>query len=368
MTAGVHIKDIDRPDFFGIDHDGSFFMPGRERVPTLTVLHLASTDVMEDELRNPKSLADFESHVQILATSQPQQPSQATASPGLGDSSGQRMAGDLADTITSSEPLPYRKIQAIVAHLRREFEFDRNAVADDPDPLRQFLIRKRGGDHLFATAAAVMGRAIGLNTRLVSGVYVRPDSLDLGQGHASIMPDDVHLWVEVQLNDGRWIEIEATPGYEQPVYRPSKWLMTKRMALAYAPFAFGAAAIVVMLFLTRVIWFELFVPPVWLIGHVLGDRHRVRVLLWILQQRGRLAGKPRRSGLPQRDWILAMTQGDPRLAEGAVACCDAADRLVFGGQVVSDWSSPANLLVRRLTTRYMSGESLNDSPQLGASA
>lgn len=57
MTSGLHIKDIDRQDFFGIDDDGSFFMPGRDKVPPLTVVNVASLSVMEDELISRNTLA-----------------------------------------------------------------------------------------------------------------------------------------------------------------------------------------------------------------------------------------------------------------------------------------------------------------------
>ena len=50
MTSGFHIKDVDRPDFFGIQADGSPFMPGREKVPAMTVINLASAAITEDEL------------------------------------------------------------------------------------------------------------------------------------------------------------------------------------------------------------------------------------------------------------------------------------------------------------------------------
>ncbi len=369
MTAGVHIKDIDRPDFFGIEHDGSFFMPGRVKIPTLTVMHLAASHVMEDDLLKPTSLSDRRSHLQMLASLPEtrrlnQRPTLTEAE--FESSRGQLMAGKLAEELTAEETNPYRKLQAIVAHLRDDYEFDRQSAAEGADPLHHFLTAKRGGDHLFATAAAVMGRSIGLNTRLVSGFYVRPSAIDVGQGHASVLPEDVHVWVEVQLDDGRWIAVEPTPGYRQPVFRPSNWLLAKRFAAAYWPHALGVAAIGTLVFLTRVIWFELFARLAWWMGGMLSDRRRVRVLLLILQWRASLAGKPRRTGLPQRDWLLSLTRSDDKLAAGALACCDAADRMVFGGKVAGDWSAPANLLVRQMTTRYISRGTFKEASQSGA--
>ncbi|MEM6473636.1 MAG: transglutaminase domain-containing protein, partial [Planctomycetota bacterium] len=42
QTCGLHIKEVDRIDFFGISKDGSMEMPGREKIPDLTVFHVAS--------------------------------------------------------------------------------------------------------------------------------------------------------------------------------------------------------------------------------------------------------------------------------------------------------------------------------------
>ena len=351
MTAGVHIKDVDRPDFFGIDDDGTFFMPGRIKIPPLTVLHVASTHIMEDELLSSKALVLHPNHV-----------------PTEDLTAGQKLAATLANEVSKDEELPYLKLRAIVDHLRTEYSFDRQSESVDADPLHEFLTRKRGGDHLFATAAAVMAKSVGFNARLVSGFYVRPQGFDVGQGHASVVPEDVHVWVEVQLDDGRWMEIEPTPSYREPIYQPSHWLLAKQFAIAY--WIHGLATLVggTFLFLTRVVWFEIFARLLWLVVGAFSSRIRVRVLLWILHRRGILAGKPRQSGCPQRDWILALVRHDEQLESDARTCCDAADRLIFGEQLVDDWSSSANLLIRQLTTRYISHESVDETPTFGACA
>ena len=363
MTTGVHIKDVDRQDFFGIEQDGSLFMPGRVKIPALSILHLASTRVSEDELLVPHALADFQIHQDLIAL-HAESSNRSDADEVLPHqmTRGEKKAAELAKGWTRDEPNPFLKLQAITDQLRTDFEFDRHFnEGDDPDPLDHFLRTQRGGDHLFATAAAVMGRAIGLNTRLVSGFYVRPGAVDIGQGHASVLPEDVHVWAEVQLNDGRWIEIEPTPGYRQPIYKPSAWLLAKRFAAANWPWFIGAALVFLVLYLTRIYWFELFFWTTWRAGRLTSDRRQVSVLLWILQLRARLAGNPRCVGTPQRDWILSLTEHDEELASGALACCNAADQMIFGKQVACDWSAPANLLAKNMTTHYIALHSREDS-------
>lgn len=363
MTTGIHIKDVDRRDFFGIEQDGSLFMPGRVKIPPLTILHLASTSVTEDELLLPHALANLQTYQEPPAL---HAESNKDESPPNQLTRGQKKAVEFAQAWTRDEPNTFLKLQAITDRLRSDFEFDRQFhEGDAPDPLDHFLRTQRGGDHLFATAAAVMGRAIGLHTRIVSGFYVRPNAVDLGQGHASVLPEDVHVWVEVQLTDGRWIEVEPTPGYREPIYTPSAWLLAKRFVAANWPFFCAAAVVLLILYLTRIYWFELFFWTTWRAGCLTSERRQVSVLLWILQLRARLAGKPRCLGMPQRDWILSLAKHDEQLASGAMACCNAADQMIFGKHVACDWSAPANLLAKNMTTHYIAQHSGDDSSPKG---
>ncbi|MEM8668392.1 MAG: transglutaminase-like domain-containing protein [Planctomycetota bacterium] len=378
MTAAVHVKDVDRRDFFGIDHDGSLYMPGREKIPSLTVMHLAKTSVMQDELVEPNSFADRQSYLDILAK---MAPIQAFDLAETGDEdideddaadeavpmAGELKAESLAIDLTSGISDDYQKLQAIVSHLRENYVFDRQFVSEGEDPLNGFFVDQSGGDHLFATAAALMARAVGFNTRLVSGFYVRPSAVDIGMGQASVLPEDVHFWVEVQLNDGRWMEIEPTPSYRQPIYEPSSWLLAKRFAIAYWPHGCVLLAISFFVYLTRVAWFELGARVAWCFVGMFPVRFRVRLLLWILQCRARLAGKPRCTGTPQRDWLLSLTSRDDQLTDMAVECCDVADRMAFGvhgptTRAAGGWSHSANLLIRHVTTRYISRSEMINHP------
>ncbi|MCO8123091.1 transglutaminase-like domain-containing protein [Stieleria sp. TO1_6] len=310
MTSAVHIKDVDRPDFFAIEDDGSFFMPGRDKVPQLTVVNIASVNIMEDELW--KKLTR--------------------------DTLSERMKQDRPELLTSSAMQwtadldhPYEKLQAIVSHLRTEFTFDREVALGDENSLAAFMRTRRGGDHLFATTAALMAREIGLQSRLVTGFYVRPSAIDVAAGHTNILPADVHVWTEIRLNDGRWFEIEPTPGYREPIYTPSTWLVAKQFAAANWPQAIGMTVIAGLLFLTRLFWIELGLTLFYPIGSLVWPRGRLTLAMHVLQTRAKVAGCPRQAGRPQRDWLLALTATQESLRETAGRFCDAADRAAFAG-------------------------------------
>jgi hypothetical protein len=308
MTAGLHIKDIDRQDFFGIDADGSLFMPGREKVPPLTVVNLASLKVTEDEL-----------------------------------------IGSVA---------AYADLKSIVNDLRSNYTLDRNTSTSSDKPVDEFLRTRRGGDHMFATVAALKAREIGLQSRIVTGFYIRPDSYDLAAGHACVTPDDVHVWTEIRLDSGRWFEIEPTPSYREPVYTPSMWLVAKRFIAAYWSHGTIIAGGFALLFLTRLIWVDWLLAVVWSLSWPFRGQQQLHIAMQIVEIRAKLIGIQRPVGTPQRDWMELLVASDCHLKDLVREFCNDADRSIFGGRNRIDRRC-LNGVVRGLSTRRLK-QSLNE--------
>ena len=324
LTSGVHVKDVDRQDFFGIDDDGSFFMPGRDKVPPLTVVNVASLSVMEDELLNRLSVCqDNECSHEIL-----------------------KAFPTLLDTHSDA---PYEKLQALVNCLRTQFTFDRQATSDSPDIVDEFLKTRRGGDHLFATTATLLAREIGLQSRLVTGFYVRPEAFDIAAGHASILPEDVHVWAEIKLDDHRWFEIEPTPGYHEPIYSPSLWLLAKRFAIANWHFGLMGLGFVAVLFLMRLILMEWMLVGWWTTTRFMRPKTQLVIAMRIIETRAWMTGRRRPVGKPQRDWLETLTQSNKELGQRVTRFCDVADNAIFGraGELSR---GPMNEFVKSMTT------------------
>ncbi|MEL6108350.1 MAG: transglutaminase domain-containing protein, partial [Planctomycetota bacterium] len=308
MSSGVHIKQIDRQDFYAIDDDGSWFMPGRVRVPPLTVIHVASLQIMEDEfiaklktgIARPAEFTDRLTH--------------------------------LAKEWTDGHATPYGKLRSIVDHLRTDFRFDRSVGTESDLPVEDFLEQRSGGVHLFATTAALMAREIGLQSRLVSGFYVRPTAMEIAAGHSNVLPTDVHVWAEVRLSDGRWVEIEPTPGFREPSYRASWWLTSKRFAAKNWPAGVAALAVGAVLYATRLIWVEWLIYLAWWLASPLSQRTRLGFAMRIVEFRAKLLRQPRPKASPPRDWLLNDLLSRSDLASRAKfeAFCDVADRVCFG--------------------------------------
>jgi len=313
MTAGVHIKDVDRQDFFGLENDGSLSLPGREKIPALTVLNLASTSVREDELME----LTMASEIQPLIEQD-----------GL-DSSIHETLRTLARQWTIGCSTPYEKLARLVEHLRHDFTFDRYAATSSEHPLADFLQTRQGGDHLFATTAALMAQEIGLQARLVTGFYVRPSMFDIVAGHAAVQAEDVHVWVEVRLDDARWFEIEPTPGYQPPIYTPSRWLTAKRFCADHWRQAVSVGLLIATAMVTRLIWMEWLLTALWWLSTGLAPSRRLPIIMWIIQTRARLIGQPRPIGKPQRDWLLSLAGNHERSTAVIRRFCDAVDQLAF---------------------------------------
>lgn len=374
LTAAVHIRDVIRDDFFGLEADGSLAMPGRTRIPPLSVIRTISHRVTEDELLEPERF-------DLDRTGKRAWGGGAWGAGTLPDTDGTRAAagrarrwlgdvGDAPQTRSGQETgdisvhradgsergtPPFEQLKHLVDRLRSEFVLDRDLETVSGDPLAEFLERGRGGEHMFATAAAVMGRAIGFQTRLVTGFYVRPSRYDIAAAQTPILAEDAHVWIEVRLADGRWIAMEPSPGYEPPDYRASWWLVTRRLAAAHWHRVASGLACFGLLVWTRLLWSEPLLYVVWLVTSGLPCRFRMRTLMWVLEHRARLAGHPRPSGIPQRDWLLTAVSVDRELSDAARAVCDDADRLVFGGDRVIDphaWRKAADRLARGLTIGF----------------
>lgn len=338
MAAAVHIQDVTESDLIDLGPDDCWYMPGRRQVPPLTLIHLLSESVLEDDL-----LADH-------AFTKPSVASDDTGSP---LSRGRARARLLARQWTEQLQSPYEKINRIVAKLQEHFTLDRTSGSASDDPLDDFLTAGRGGEYLFATAAAEMLASVGLKSRLVTGFYVSPDRYDRASRHTSILREDVHTWVEVQLSDGRWIEVEASPGYRPPNFLPSWSLYLRRTAVAAVPHATFFGFLFTTLAFTRRIWVNQLVTLYWWFQCRRGHRRGLRATIRTLEIRAALARRPRSRGTNPRDWLTAVAQTNPELLPSVHHFCDSAERFFFGQlELVDDWRAAAERLVRGMNVSF----------------
>lgn len=121
----------------------------------------------------------------------------------------------LAQTVTAGATNRYDKVDALVKHLA-QFDYTTNLevssrVTQGADPIEGFLFDTQAGHcEYFASALAVLGREVGIPTRIVNGYYGAHYNA-LGDFYA-VRQADAHSWVEVWFGpDVGWVTFDPTP-------------------------------------------------------------------------------------------------------------------------------------------------------------
>jgi transglutaminase-like putative cysteine protease len=139
---------------------------------------------------------------------------------------------ELALRLTQRYAAEFDKARAIERHLKTEYRYTLELPKSEPaDPIAHFLFERRAGHcEYFASAMAVMLRAVGIPSRVAtgfqSGVY-NPLS-----GWYVIRASDAHSWVEAYLSGTGWTTFDPTP--PDPAAAGSRGLWLRLALLADA--------------------------------------------------------------------------------------------------------------------------------------
>ena len=117
----------------------------------------------------------------------------------------------LAQQVTAQADNDFDRAAALCTYLQRSFPY--SLTQNEPPAGRDFvswflLEEQRGYCTSFASAMAVMGRAIGLPTRYVEGYAAEPDSDNI----ARVTQQNAHAWVEVYFKGFGWLPFDPSPG------------------------------------------------------------------------------------------------------------------------------------------------------------
>ncbi|MDR0671167.1 MAG: transglutaminase-like domain-containing protein [Oscillospiraceae bacterium] len=122
----------------------------------------------------------------------------------------------LAGELTQDEETSYDKARALEAYLRGTFPYDLNTPPTPPtrDFVDYFLFDlRRGYCTYYASALAVMARAVGLPARYVEGFV--PSSDKIGPYYYAT-GKQAHAWVEIFFEGFGWIPFEPTASFSGP--------------------------------------------------------------------------------------------------------------------------------------------------------
>ena len=322
--AGVCIDQVAQRDFYAVYTSGLVSLQ-RDSLPPLTAIHTVSECVDPERLQSRPPVFAIPREGDLCGL--------------LPETTDKDRIGQLAEEWTKGIPRGWQQVDAVVDRLRQEYTLDRNRKVD-PDsesPIDEFLFRQRSGpEYLFAGSAACLLRSLGYKTRLVSGFYARPERYDSRSQHTPVLSADAHIWCEVLVGLGAWLTVEASPGYK--VCGPPAGLLSqfvglfreivnaaKRHALLLTAAGFAG---VVGLARRRSIR-EFLLTLRWrLSGDGLPRRRALRLAV-LVDQRMRLAGFHRSSGVTLRRWVRGRQSLAP-LCDDLLRLAEIADEAAFG--------------------------------------
>ena len=120
----------------------------------------------------------------------------------------------IAKTWTSPQMNAPEQLLAIETQLEKNYryslKFTRKVGASAADPVLQFLLEQPEGHcEYFASATALLARALGIPARIVTGYRVSERNPYLG--FAVVRERNAHAWVEAYLEGRGWIRVDPSP-------------------------------------------------------------------------------------------------------------------------------------------------------------
>jgi transglutaminase-like putative cysteine protease len=143
----------------------------------------------------------------------------------------------LARRLTDGQPTQFDQVLAVNRFLWTAYRYDLSIPPQrwPGDAVDYFLfVERRGYCEQFASAMAVMLRAVGIPARVVTGYA--PGTLNLVTGLLEVRNSDAHAWVEIYFPGLGWVEFEPTPGFpdtaELGTSAARRWVWQDLLAMA----------------------------------------------------------------------------------------------------------------------------------------
>ncbi len=127
---------------------------------------------------------------------------------------------NLAKEITKGCGNDYDKMEQIVRYLADyTYTTTPGEIPSREDVVEYFLFETEKGYCMhFASAAAILGRCVGIPTRFVQGYLL--DVERMGQhGRYTVNENQAHAWIECYLEGVGWLTFDATPGSTELLYK-----------------------------------------------------------------------------------------------------------------------------------------------------
>ncbi len=123
----------------------------------------------------------------------------------------------LTGAVTASAETDFDKAAAIAAYLHSlRYDETTGTPLSPAGPLRDFVTGEAGGSAMdFATAAALMARSAGFQSRVVTGYL--PGKYNAYSGASTVTQEDAHAWAEVWFRETGWVPFDPSSRPDIPV-------------------------------------------------------------------------------------------------------------------------------------------------------
>lgn len=122
----------------------------------------------------------------------------------------------LARAITAGAETDFDRAATIAAYLNAlEYDAESTSPLESSAELKEFVFGERPGSAIdFATAQALMSRAVGLQSRVATGFL--PGRFNPYSGAAEIKDTDLHAWAEVLFEEAGWVPFDPSSRPDLP--------------------------------------------------------------------------------------------------------------------------------------------------------
>ncbi|MFN7065257.1 MAG: transglutaminaseTgpA domain-containing protein [Aquificaceae bacterium] len=120
----------------------------------------------------------------------------------------------LAEEISRKAMDDKEKLQRVIKHFSKDYQYTLRLERHEGDPLEYFLfVSKKGNCEYYASATALLLRLMGIPARVVGG-YKGALWNQFG-GYHIVTNSMAHVWVEAYI-EGQWVRVDTTPPYVSP--------------------------------------------------------------------------------------------------------------------------------------------------------
>lgn len=257
----------------------------------------------------------------------------------------------LARRVAAPATNAFDRMETLSRFLSTQYRYrlDIPPVAEGRDPVDVFLFeQKEGYCEQFASSLALMGRMVGVPTRLVTGYTA--GTLNRLTGYWEVKGSEAHAWVEAYFPAFGWVPFDPSPGFVAPMNPDVPMDLLQRVGTRFARWVLGWLGLSLDQASRLDVWALVGYAGVGLSGGLalwllwqqrrqVTRRHRddrLDRLYWQARERARRQGIPDAAGMTPRRFAETAADRQPEAREAWQALTALYERQHYAADAVAD--------------------------------